>query len=283
MMKYFLRALISVGLLWGISFGQEAKKPVYGWRQQSVMNLNFTDNNFDNWEQGGDDSWSWQLEVPFKFVNIQKAFEWSNSGKVAFGKTKVGDRQARKASDVIKFESLYIQKLGVYVNPYVAVSGQTQLAEGYRYTEEIRRAISGFMDPGYFTQSAGVGYSPRENMRVRLGAALKETITNRFPVPYTDDPETETIEKIKIEYGADTVTDVSLQLRDNLLFTSKMSLFSNLQRFDEIDVDWDNTFTAKVSKYLIVSLNIQIFYDKDISRKRQLKQSLAVGFSYSLL
>ncbi|HKJ66989.1 MAG TPA: DUF3078 domain-containing protein [bacterium] len=282
-MRYFLTAFISMGLLWSAAFGQEEKEPAYGWRHQSVANLNFTDNNFDNWEQGGADSWSWQLEVPFKFVNIQKGFEWSNSGKVAFGKTKVGDQRARKASDVIKFESLYTQKLGVYVNPYVAVSGQTQLAKGYKYTADTSRVISGFMDPGYFTQSLGVGYSPRENIRVRLGAALKETITDQFPVPYADNPETETVETFKFEYGADTVTDVSLQLRDNLLFTSKVSLFSNLQRFDEIDVDWDNTFTAKVSKYLIVSLNIQIFYDKDISRRRQLKQTLAVGFSYSLL
>ncbi len=265
-------------------FAQETEEPEYGWRKQSLLHLNFTQNQFDNWEQGGEDSWAWQLEVPIRFVNEQEHFQWSISGKISYGKSKIADQSARKSSDVIKFESLYTQKLGVYVNPYVAVSGNTQFTTGYKYADDgTRRPVSGFMDPGTFTESLGVGYSPRQNFRVRLGFAVKETITDQYPVPYSDDPNTPELERFKIEYGADTVTDVSFQLHENLLFNSKLSLFSNLNRFDEIDVDWDNAFNARVSKYLLVSLDIQIFYDKDISEKRQLKQILAVGFSYSLL
>jgi hypothetical protein len=53
--------------------------------------------------------------------------------------------------------------------------------------------------------------------------------------------------------------------------------------FEEIDVRWDNLFSAEIAKYLAVSFNFQIFYDRDISIKRQLKQTLSVGFKYSLL
>jgi cytochrome c oxidase assembly protein Cox11 len=50
-----------------------------------------------------------------------------------------------------------------------------------------------------------------------------------------------------------------------------------------VDVNWDNMFSSKISNLLSVSLNVRMFYDKDISSKRQLKQVLALGLSYALL
>jgi hypothetical protein len=38
-----------------------------------------------------------------------------------------------------------------------------------------------------------------------------------------------------------------------------------------------------VDKYVDVTLNIKMVYDKDVSKKRQLKQALALGLTYSLL
>jgi hypothetical protein len=56
-----------------------------------------------------------------------------------------------------------------------------------------------------------------------------------------------------------------------------------VKTFKEIDVRWDNLFAAEIAKHLAVGFNFQIFYDRDISIKRQLKQILSVGFTYSLL
>ncbi|NOZ07470.1 MAG: hypothetical protein GXO91_01180 [FCB group bacterium] len=78
------------------------------------------------------------------------------------------------------------------------------------------------------------------------------------------------------------MTDISLTVLDNILMTSKLELFSNLKKLDQTDVTWDNLFTASVSKYITVSFNIKIFYDRDISRIRQLQQTLAVGLTYNL-
>jgi hypothetical protein len=80
----------------------------------------------------------------------------------------------------------------------------------------------------------------------------------------------------------ESVTDISYKFNEILLYTSKLELFSNLNRIDEIDVTWDNLISAKLSKYLTASLNVKLFYDKDISTRRQLKQTLAVGLSYTL-
>ena len=279
-LKEYLFSGISLLLLLSFANSQdtEEKKPEYGWKNEGVANLNFTQNKFDNWSQGGEDSWSWQLDVNAKFVNDQEKYNWSNSLKISYGKTKVGDAGSRKSADELKFESVYSHKMSPYVNPYIALSGLTQFTDGYDYSKDPKVQVSGFMDPGYFTQSAGLGIEPNANIKTRLGAALKETITSS---------DTAAIifangEDMRVEYGAESVTDINYKFNEILLFTSKLELFANLQRIDEIDVNWDNVFSAKLSKYITASLNIKLFYDKDISEKRQLKQTLAVGLSYTL-
>jgi hypothetical protein len=262
---------------------EESEEPEYGWQKELVGNLNFTQNSFDNWSQGGEDSWSWALELRGKFINDQETYNWSNSGKFSFGKTKVGDSGARKAADEIKLESVYTYKLGIHLNPYVSVTAHTQFAEGFKYEADTSFAVSNFMDPGYFTESIGLGYEPVKNFKTRIGAAMKQTITDEFPVPYADDPETEKIEKTRNEFGIESVTDYSAKLNEIVIFTTKLELFSNAERFDEIDVNWDNLINAKVSKYITVSFNLKLFYDKDISTKRQLQQTLAVGLSYNFI
>jgi hypothetical protein len=259
----------------------EEKKPEFGWKKEMVGNLNFTQNKFDNWSQGGEDSWSWQLDINAKFENDQEKYNWSNTGKFSFGQTKIGDADSRKAADEIKLESVYTYKLGEYVNPYASLSGRTQISQGYTYTDTSKISISNFLDPGYFTQSVGVGYKPNETIKTRIGAALKETVADKYP--FADDPATARIEKSRVEFGAESVTDLEYKVSENIVFKSKLEMFSNFESLNQIDANWDNLITAKVSEYINVSFNLNVFYDRDISISRQLKQTLAVGLSYSLL
>ena len=256
---------------------KKAEKPKYGWHKEAVGLLNFTQNSFDNWSKGGENSWAWQLNFNAKFNLEQEKYSWANSAKVSYGMTKVGDVSARKAADEIKLESVYTYKMNIYVNPYLAATGLTQLTDGYAYTDTSKTVISHLLDPGYFTQSAGIGFQPIKILKTRLGAALKETITNEFSDTYAKG------EKTRIEFGAESVTDVNWQVTKTILFTSKLEMFSNLKAINEIDVNWDNVVSAKVAEYLSVSFNLKLFYDRDISPKRQLKQTLAVGLSYSFL
>jgi hypothetical protein len=253
------------------------------WKNSVVGNVNFTQNHFDNWTQGGTDSWSWQSDLLPKFVYEDSTFQWTSSGKFSFGQAKVGDAQSRKSADEIRMESVLTYKIRTWVNPYAAVIVLTQFAKGFQYGQDTKTEVSGFLDPGYFTQSAGVGFQPSPHLRTRMGAALKETVTRNHPNPYADDPKTAKLEKIKVEPGAEWVTDVDLKLHENILFTSKLETFSNFKGFDSVDVNWDNMFSSKISKLLSVSFNVRVFYDRDISAKRQLKQTLALGLSFVLL
>ncbi len=217
------------------------------------------------------------MDVNTKFANDQEKYNWTTSAKLSYGKTKVGDASAKKASDEIKLESVFTYKMNLYINPYVAVTGLTQFTDGYAYSDAGKVKISSFMDPGYFTQSVGVGYKLNEIIKTRLGATLKETVTDKFSDSFADG------DKMRVEFGAKSVTDLKVQIIKNILYTSKLEMFSNLKGLNEVDVTWDNLFSSKISDLITVSFNFRMMYDNDVSYKRQLKQTLAVGLSYSLL
>ncbi len=274
--------LISLCLLInaGYTIAQDKKNaPKYGWTSSLVSNLNFSQNQFDNWTAGGENTWAWQTIVDGKFNRNEKMFKWSNSGKLSYGKSKIGNASAKKSADEIRLESVYTRKVGIPVNPYAGATFLTQFTAGYRYEGDTARVeISNFMDPGFFTQSIGIDYNPNDQFQTRFGAAVKETFTKNHADLYTDDST-----KTKIEYGATSVTEANFKLNKIILFSTRLDLFSDFTTFRQIDVDWDNTFTASIAKYLNVNFNIRIFYDSNLSDKRQIKQSLAVGLTYTLL
>jgi len=277
--KKFLLIMASLLLLSLNLYAQDkkAEAPKYGWQKSAVGLLNFTQNKFDHWKQGGEDAWTWQLNFDGKLNYVQEKSTWNNSLKIAYGKTKLGDAAAKKAADEIKLESVYTYKMNIYVNPYVAATALTQFTKGYNYGTDPKTTISAFLDPGYFTQSAGLGFQPIEQVKTRLGAALKETMAKEYKDIYADG------EELRVEYGAESVTDINWKMAENILFTSKLELFSNLKAMNQIDVNWDNMFTSKITKYIGVSFNVKLLYDRDISAKRQLKETLAVGLTYTFI
>ncbi len=265
---------------------QEAAEegPKYGWQNELLGGLNFTQTSFSNPLQGGEDSWNWQLNINGKFVDDQEKFNWANTANITYGRTKVGDDDDKKSSDEIRLESVFTYKMGVYVNPYVSATAQTQFTAGYNFATDPKTEISNIFDPAYFTESVGLGYEPFKNFKTRLGAALKQTIADEFAAAYSDDVETlDEIETLRSEVGVESVTDFSDKISENIVYTTKLSMFSNVKGVNEIDVRWDNLVSAQVSKYLAVSFTMKLFYDRDISLKREIQQVLAAGLTYSFL
>ncbi|KAA3610625.1 MAG: DUF3078 domain-containing protein [Calditrichaeota bacterium] len=284
--KKYLVSILSIMLLGSMVFAQEqpVEKPKYGWQKEMVGGLNLTQNKYDNWAQGGENSFAWQLNLNFKFNNDQEKTNWANSGKLTYGSTKTGEEDARKSIDEIKLESVFTYKINDLINPYIAATGETQFAAGYVYGDDSKTQISAFFDPGYFRESLGIGYKPNKTIKTRAGLSLKQTITSDYPVPYADDVDTpDEIETTRSEIGAESVTDLSWKVAENTLLASKLELFTAFAAFDETDVSWDNVLTTKINQYINMNFNFKLFYDKDISSKRQIKQAFALGLTYNFL
>lgn len=259
-----------------------AKAPVYGWKHGAVAGLTLTQVAFTDWAQGGDNALAYALSLQGKSVEEQPLTEWANSYKFGYGQARLGDQGIRKTDDRIELETLLTYKLNLYVNPYAAATFKSQFTKGYVYPGGIETAVSKFFDPAYLTQSVGFGYTPTTGVRTRLGFGLREIITSDFN-QYASDPPPAAASKTRIDGGMESVTDAEWKLDDNILFTSKLELFAPFKSMDQIVVRSDNTISAKVSKYITTILNVQFINEKRISPRTQIKETIAVGLSYTLL
>lgn len=249
-----------------------------------VGHLTLTQIQLDNWQQGGENSFNWHLNVAGEAKRTAPKFTLKNSIKLDYGQTKVGEGDLLKSADELKLESVFTYLTKMVVNPYVAVSAQSQIAPGYMVDEnEDRIQNSAFMDPGFFTESAGFTYGRGEDFTTRLGVALKQTIASE-DYGWADDPDTTPdIETLRSETGMESVTDYKHAFNENTLFTTKLELFWNFTELENTDVNWDNTLTAKLTQHIDASFNFKLFYDRDIHWKRQIRQTFGLGISYTFI
>ena len=277
-MKY-LYTLLCITLFITTTQAQDA--PVYGWKTQMVFSLGLTQASFSNWTKGGENSLAWQTNINSRFTNDQEGFNWDNKAKFSFGQSKVGDTGTRKIADEMKFETIFTLKRNLHLNPFVSASALTQFTSGYDYSGTTKTKVSNLLDPGYFTQSAGIGYSRNDDLKARLGATVKETYTRDF-TGYADDLDTPAIEKTRIEGGITGVAELNRKVSENITYTSELVVFSNLKAFNEIDVNWENLFSAKVAKYINVTLAVDLVYDRDTISEWQFREVLSEGFTYDI-
>lgn len=257
---------------------------VYGWHHTMVSGLNLTQISFKNWAQGGENALSYAASLVGQSVRNMETTNWTNSYKMAFGQTRLGNQGLRKTDDEIYFESLLIYKFGLYINPYVAATARTQFAKGYAY-DNLGNGIvvSKFFDPGYLTQSVGLAYQPAPEITTRLGVGIREVFASDFAALYTDDPLTADVEKTKVNGGMESVTDINWNFAENMLYTAKLELFSPFSDPGKITIRADNAISAKVNKFVVTSLNLTLVNDPYVSPYTQLKQVLSLGLSYTLL
>ena len=190
----------------------------------------------------------------------------------------------RKTDDEIFLESLLIYKYGLYINPYIAATLRTQFAKGYAYDNFGNGVVvSEFFDPGYLTQSIGLAYKPITEITTRFGVGLREVFASDFAQLYTDDPLTNTIEKTRVNGGMESVTDVNWNFAENMLFTSKLEIFSPFTDINKLIIRSDIAISAKVNKYVTSAFNVTLINDANVSPYTQIKQVLSIGLSYTLL
>ena len=283
-MKKIFIVIISILPLYALSLAQTVQPvPEYGWKHGLVAGLTLTQVGFTDWAQGGENALAYTIFADGKSIDDEENSNWTNTYKFAFGQTRLSNQGLRKADDIIDLSTVFTYKLGTLINPYAAATVKTQFAKGYMYPKaDSAVQVSAFFDPGYLTQSAGVGYQPIKEIKTRLGFALREIITNKFN-QYSDNPETkDKIEKVSVDGGMESVTDVEWQLDDNILFTMKLEMFAPFKRFDEIVVRDNTSLVAKVNKYITAMFNVQLINEKRVTPRTQIKETIALGLSYTL-
>lgn len=274
--------LIAILAITSLTFAQEpASKATSPWTASGVVGVNISQIAFENWTQGGENSLSLSFFGNFGLNYTKEVWKFTNSLKLAYGRTKLGDADFRTNDNELYLESVLTYNVGWEVDPFASNIVKTVLSDGFDYKVTPAVQNSAFFDPGYVTQAMGFAYNKNDNIKTRLGIALNEVFTSTF-TNYSDDATTSEIENFKLETGIESVTEAKAVIGENLLYTSYLRLFGRFEDMGVWDVRWDNTITAKINSLLNVNLNVLVIYDKVQSPKTQVKEALQIGISYTL-
>ncbi len=253
----------------------------YGWKHTASAALNLTEVSFKDWVAGGSNTLAYSAVLQGSSALTSERTIWTNDYRLAFGQARLAEQGLRKTDDEIYLESLLIYKVGAYVNPYAALTLRTQFAPGYTYDTKPETEVSKFLDPAYFTQSAGVAYKPVPEFTTRIGAALREAVTSRY-TRYATDLVNHTVHRVWTRGGLESVSELNANIAENIQFVARLELFAPFQSFDRVTVLNDYSIVAKVNKYISTGLSLNIINDVNVSARTQLKQGLALGLSYTL-
>lgn len=263
-------------------FAESAMKQASSSKDTLMAGLHIAQISFSNWAAGGNNMLSYVLSLDTRVEKKFHKYGWTIGGAFAFGQTKISGEALRNATDKIEMDGTCGYRAGIFVNPYASVSLNTRFTTGYDYAQKPKMAKSDFWDPIYLMQSCGGGISIGKIFKTRLGVALKETFTQEHR-QYSDDPKTPEQEWAKWETGIESRSDLSASLAKEMTYVSKLELFSAFEHIDIADVKWEHLVTAKFAKYVTMKLELQIYYDRDVTAKTQVKQALTVGLTYPFM
>ncbi len=247
----------------------------------------------DNWTGGEAGTMAWKLLsnlMAEKQINTK--INTRNTLELIFGQTYNQDIDTREWSpplegtDRIDLESVLRFTLGWVLDPVIAVRMQSQFYDN-RVDDNER-----YINPISLTESFGVARalfkSKKNELIIRTGAALKQSIDRNI----IDSETSEKATNISNEGGLELVADLNTRTADErITYKSKLSIFEALFKGDEgnddywryPDIDWENTLSAGITKYLTVDLYVQLLYDREIAEKPRYRQSLALGLTYNFL
>jgi hypothetical protein len=275
----FLYFFITVNII----LPQQKDTILYKWIPTAAIGFNINQIALSNWTSGGDNAISWTLSGTLGLKYFTNEWGFRNNLNLAYGRTKLGGASFITNDNNFYLETILSRKINWAVDPFISNTIRTPLTIGYNYKVNPVVSIADFFDPGYLTQSVGFVYSKVTGFTTRLGFAVQEVFTKKYSALYNIDPESHEAKNFRIEIGLESASTAEFTLADNLLYKGNLRLFTRYKSMDVWDVRWDNAVIAKINDFLNVNLTYLFIYEKAQSPTAQMKESLQLGFTYSIL
>jgi Protein of unknown function (DUF3078) len=264
------------------------------WKLGGLFNLNINQGSLSNWSAGGD-KFSFSLNAylnVFAFYKKNKS-SWDNSLDLAYGIVNTTSLGSRKASDRIDLLSKYGYAISKKWNAAVLGNLRTQFTNGYAYSKTVAgkdtsSVISKTFAPAYVLLSLGFDYKPNNSFSLFLSPLTERwvVVSDKLIKPFYG---VDSNKNARNELGAFVSANYTAKLGSNFVYKTKLDLFSNYkQKPQNIDVYWTNSLTAKLTKYINFSLNLDMIYDDDTKNVNPVKgpapqwlQLMGIGFAYN--
>ena len=249
----------------------------------------------NNWKGGGKGNFTWKIYTKMEFKYQRKKYNWKNSIYCAFGQISVQEdenwRAPEKSTDILDFDSVLKLTLKTVIDPYIAISLDTQFHEGYN--PKTKKLVSRFSNPLRLSQSAGLARNISKKklfqLTTRVGYAAKEVIATKTSLRqlWTGD---ETKWR-KIDGGFEWLTESKSEFGKGIVLTNKVKVFQALftsispqkdpqKNWKKTDVYWEQMFNAKLTQYVVFNVVVKFIYDRDTSKGGQFMENASLGLSY---
>lgn len=257
----------------------------------------------ENWYKGGESTYSLMGSLVAE-ANYDNKGKWKWDNKL---EAKLGFLTARSDSlhkwksneDLLRLTSkvgLQASKHWYYTLQFV---GYTQFAPGLKSNDH--RTYSDFLSPFNLNLGLGMDYKV-EALNKRLTGTVNLSpiaINYRYvarswfpddnsptPTSHSWFPSRYGIDEGKhhlLDYGSQITADLNWKLSETVMWKSRLYAFTSFKR---AEIEWENTFQLKVSKY--ITANIFLFPRFDDANARdesmgywQFKEYTSIGLSYS--
>ena len=264
------------------------------WNLAVDANLTLSQNAYtDNWGGGATGLLAYAINTnALAEKQLNEKMNSRNTAKLAFGQTSTQDTNHTwgalvKSTDEINFESVLRFTLGWVVDPFASAQLQSQ------FWDKSDALLSRYFNPLDLNEGLGVARQivKREKTELvsRLGFGVKQRLNRQ--VLQADSTR---LDKFSNYGGATFATDFTTPLaQEKITYTGKLTLFQAVffsdaasdpeGKWKALDVAWDNTIAASITKYVMVNLTAQLVYDKEIDTKLRLKETLALGLTYKFI
>jgi hypothetical protein len=237
------------------------------WKAGGSYGLTVGQSSQSNWAGGGDDfSFNVNSALTLFLFHKNKKHSWDNSLSANFGYLYTTSLGSRKNDDRFDFLSKYGFYLNKKLNLATLVNFRSQFVKGYTYPGNIKTYASDFLSPAYLVVSQGMDYKPDKYFSLFVSP-----VTSRWVFV------ADTSVSSKVDYGVrpghysinqnGAFATIGYQKPFNkyISYKARIDLFSNYQKNPQnIDVFVTNTLSARITKVLAFSWNIDMIYDDDV-------------------
>ena len=257
------------------------------WKTKTSVGINLNQAAFsDNWTGGGVNSLSLAGLINYKAEYSKESYRYVSEVILNYGKVKNKNQLEKKTVDRIYWDNKAAIQLSKNWYFFGSLNFESQFDNGYTYTrdannQEHENLISKFMSPGYLTESVGFEYKPSKFFSTRLGTGTaRQTFVLDTNIIKKNNYGVELGSKIKNDLAFQVVTAFEKDIFQNVNLKTRYLVFIPYDALDKANHRLDVAVTAKVNRYMNVSVTGVGLYDKKTAAKIQGSQTLALGLMF---
>jgi hypothetical protein len=266
------------------------------WKKSFKSGLNINQASFtSNWKAGGVNSIGFNGFLNYKANYKKDKNSWDNELDFLYGMVNNQGQGYRKTLDRIFLQTKYGRELAPKWSFTSSLSFLSQFAKGYSYAKDINGVeqstlISDIFAPAFITSAWGLEYKPVDYFKLNLSPfSPRVTVVadnnGRFDAVSPINPYGVLVgENTRFEWLAFQLTaDFNKDIAENINLKWRYVMFANYETLEAKTIDHrlDLNLTAKVNKFVNVSLGGILLYDFDQDSGVQLSQAFSLGVLYT--